>query len=182
MPTSADFSTFAQWAAIATLACAALSGLAFLLKWGLRFRLVGATGFMLVLTAGLLALGLAPFTRTVVPGAIRFFTVFDSGAAQAVIVVPPTVTDSQLAATLEQAASDLFSMGRLGRGEEQLTIRARTVLHPAPGVSQPLILGQVKRSLAVREDPEMTIELFPDNLAKLPVPTGDSASSSLPNE
>jgi hypothetical protein len=168
MPTTADFSTYAQWAGIATLAFAALSGLAFLLKWGIRFRLVGVTGFMAVLTVGLFSLGLVPFTRTAIPGAVRFSTVFDSGAAQAVIVVPPTITESELTATLQQAASDLFSMGRLGRGEEQLTIRARTVLHPEPGVSQPLVLGQVKRSLSVRDDENMTIELFPDNLAKLP--------------
>lgn len=176
MLTTADFSTYAQWAGIATLAFGALSGLAFLLKWGIRFRLVGVTGFMAVLTVGLFSLGLVPFTRTVIPGAVRFSTVFDSGAAQAVIVVPPTITESELTATLQQAASDLFSMGRLGRGEDQLTIRARTVLHPEPGVSQPLLLGQIKRSLSVREDENMAIELFPENLAKLPVsPAGTPA-------
>jgi len=56
----------------------------------------------------------------------------------------------------------------LGRRTDQLTIRARTVLHPEPGVSQPLFLGQIKRSLLVRDDDQMTIELFTDNLAKLP--------------
>lgn len=168
MLTTDDFLTFAQWAAIATLAFGALSGLGFLLKWGLRFRLVGATGFMVVLTAGLFTLGVIPFTRTTIPGAVRFSTVFDSGAAQAVIVVPPTITEPELTATLQQAAGDLFSMGRLSRGEDLLTIRARTVLHPQVGVSAPLILGQVKRSLSVRDDENMTIELFRENLAKLP--------------
>lgn len=169
MLTTADFLTYAQWATIATLAFAALTGLGFLLKWGIRFRLVGATGFMVVLTAGLFTLGVIPFTRTTIPGAVRFSTVFDSGANQAVIIVPPTITESQLTATLQQAASDLFSMGRLSRGEEVLTIRARTVLHPESGVSEPLVLGQVKRSLSVRDDENMQIELFPKNLNKLPV-------------
>lgn len=168
MPTTDDFLTYAQWAGIATLAFAALAGLGFLFRWGIRFRLVGTTGFMVVLTVGLLTLGLIPFTRTVVPGAVNFSTVFDSGAAQAVIVVPPTITESQLTATLEQAASDLFSMGRLSRGEDLLTIRARTVLHPEPGVSEPLVLGQIKRSLSVRNDENMSIEVFQKNLAKLP--------------
>lgn len=174
MPTTDDFLTYAQWAAVATLAFGVLAGLGFLLKWGIRFRLVGATGFMVVLTAGLLTLGVIPFTRTTIPGAVRFSTVFDSGAAQAVIVVPPTITEPQLKATLQQAAGDLFSMGRLSRGEDLLTVRARTVLHPEPGVSEPLILGRVKRSLSVREDQNMAIELFPENLAKLP------AASSTP--
>lgn len=168
MLTTDDFLNYAQWAAIATLAFGALTGLGFLLKWGIRFRLVGATGFMVVLTVGLLTLGLVPFTRTTIPGAVRFATVFDSGADQAVIVVPPTITESELTATLQQAASDLYSMGRLSRSSDVLTIRARTVLHQEPGVTDPILLGQVKRSLSVRDDQNMQIELFPENLAKLP--------------
>ncbi|GAB4384254.1 MAG: Ycf51 family protein [Elainellaceae cyanobacterium] len=178
MLTTDNFLTYAQWAGIATLAFGALAGLAFLFRWGIRFRLVGATGFMIVLTVGLFALSLVPFTRTVIPGAVRFSTVFDSGSTQAVIVVPPTITSEQLTATLQQAASDLYSLGRVGRGgEEKLTIRARTILHPEPGVSNPLYLGQVKRSLGMRDDTEMAIELFQENLAKLPHP--DAVSETI---
>lgn len=168
MPTTADFLLYTQWAGIATLVFAALTLLSFLAKWGLRFRLVGVTGFMLVLTAGLFALSIVPFSRTVIPGAIRFTTVYDSGATEVVITVPPTITASELDATLQQAANDLFSPGRLGRAGDQLTIRARTVLHPESGVSQPLYLGQIRRSLVERNDENMTIELIPGNLAKLP--------------
>lgn len=179
MPTTADFLTAAQWSGIATLIFGAIAVLGFIFGWGIRFRLVGATGFMVVLTAGLFSLGLVPFTRTVVPGAVRFFTVYDSGATQAVIVVPSSITESQLTATLQQAANDLFSPGRLSRGENnQLTIRARTVLHPAEGVSEPLYLGQVKRSLFERDDEQMTIEVFPENLAKLPTPAPSADTSS----
>lgn len=162
---------YAQWAGIATIAFGLLAGLSFLLKWGIRFRLVGATGFMIVLTIGLFSLGLVPFTRTTVPGAVRFSTVFDSGSDRAVIVVPPTISQSELTATMQQAAGDLFSMGRFSRDNDQLTIRVRTILHPEPGLSQPLYLGQVKRSLLLRDDDQMTIELFKANLAKLPKPS-----------
>jgi hypothetical protein len=169
MLTTDAFLTYAQWAGIATIAFGSITVLGFFLKWGIRFRLVGATGFLLVVTAGLFALGIVPFTRTVIPGAVRFTTVFDSGATQAVIVVSPTITESELTATLKQAASDLYSFGRLGgQSNEMLTIRARTIIHPEPGLSQPLYLGQVKRSLAVREDEQMDIEIFQNNLAKLP--------------
>jgi len=48
-----------------------------------------------------------------------------------------------------------------------LTIRARTVLHPQPGVSQPVVVGQVKRSLAARNDEQMQIEIYRDRLAQL---------------
>jgi hypothetical protein len=166
-----DFLNYAQWSGILTLVFAAITGLSFLFKWGIRFRLVGASGFMLVLTVGLFALSIVPFTRVTVPGATRFATVFDSGATQAVISVPPTITESELTATLQQAAYDLFSSGRLSRrGEDQLTVRARTLLHPEPGVSQPLYLGEVKRSLSSRDDDQMAVKLYPENLAKLPAP------------
>lgn len=168
MFTSASFLQYTQWMGIAALALAVLTGIGFLFKWGIRFRLVGATGFTLVLTAGLFALGLVPFTRTTVPGAVRFTTVYDTGATQTVISVPPTISETELRATLQQAASDLFSYGRLSQGGEPLLIRARTVVHLEPGVSQPLFLGEVRRSLAVREDPEMAINIYRENLAKLP--------------
>lgn len=169
MPTTADFLNAAQWVGITTLACAALTVVAFIFKWGIRFRLVGATGFMGVLTGGLFALGLVPFTRTVIPGAVRFSTIYDNGATQTVIAVPPSINQSELEATLRQAASDLYSFGRLGKNNEnQLTIRARTIIHPEPGVSKPLYIGQVKRSLSQREDDQMQLEIFFDNLAQLP--------------
>ncbi len=170
MPTTADFLTYAQWVGITALACAFLAVLGFVLQWGIRFRLVGVTSFLGVLTAGLFTLSLVPFTRATIPGAVRFSLVYDNGATQAVIALPPQITESELEATLRQAASDLFSSGRLGRGQDQLTIRARTLLHPEPGVSEPLWLGQVKRSLSVREDDQMEMTLFQDNLARLPQP------------
>ncbi|HEY9628144.1 MAG TPA: Ycf51 family protein [Coleofasciculaceae cyanobacterium] len=168
MLTPAAFQLYAQWVGIATLVFGTIAGLGFLFKWGIRFRLVGITGFSIVLTVGLFALSVVPFTRTAVPGAVRFLTVFDSGADQAVIVVPATITATELDATLRQAASDLFSVGRLSRGRQQLTIRARAVVHPEPGVTQPLVLGQVKRSLFDREDDQMEIKIFSENLVKLP--------------
>jgi len=168
-----DFARYTQWSGIATLIFAFITIVGFIFKWGIRFRLAGATGFMLVVTGGLFPLSLAPITRTVIPGAIRYTLVFDNGASQAVIAIPPKVTVSELDATLRQAASDLFSYGRLGsREDNRLTIRARTILHPEPGLSIPLYLGQVKRSLSSREDSVMEIDIYEDNFAKLPSSDG----------
>lgn len=168
MPTTADFQTAALYMGIATLAFALITALGFAFKWGFRFRLVGVTGFSIVLTVGLFALGLVPFTRTVIPNSVRFSTVYDSGSDLAVITVPPTITEDQLTATLQQAASDLFSPGRLSRGGDRLTIRARALVHPEAGLSKPLYLGQVKRSLFVRDDDQMEITLDRASLAQLP--------------
>ena len=102
------------WVAIATLALGALTAIAFILKWGFRFRMVGATGLMGVLTVGLLGLSFQPFVRTAIPGALPYETVFDSGASQIVIKVPETITATELEATLQQAASNLFKASRIG--------------------------------------------------------------------
>jgi Protein of function (DUF2518) len=171
MEITIDFLDAAKWAGILTLVCAVVTLLGFILKWGIRFRLVGATSFMGVLTAGLFALSLGLFPRAAIPGAVRYSLVYDNGAAQVAIALPPQITESELDATLRQAAVDLFSYGRLGQTGNQMTIRARTILHPEPGLSQLLELGQVKRSLASRENEELAIEIYSDKLAKLPKPT-----------
>ncbi|MBF2028983.1 MAG: Ycf51 family protein [Oscillatoriales cyanobacterium C42_A2020_001] len=161
----------ARWAGYVTIAFAVITLLGWLLKWGIRFRLVGITGFMTVLTGGLFALSLGLYIRPTIPDAVRFACVFDMGGTNVVIAVPPTVTETQLQATLKQAALDLYSPGRLSQGTDKLTIRARTILHPEPGVSKLVYLGQVQRSLLSRQDNELAIEIDPTKLAELPQPT-----------
>lgn len=170
MFTTAQLLTYTQWSAYFTLFCAALTVLGWIFKWGIRFRLVGVTSFMGVFTGGLFALSLGLHTRPTFPDAVRFSRVYDTGAAQVVIAVPPTITATQLEATLRQAAADLYSSGRLSQRGSDMLIRARTIIHPQPGISQPLYLGQVTRSLATRDDKNMRIEIFPDKFAQLPQP------------
>ncbi|MGP1385836.1 MAG: Ycf51 family protein [Thainema sp.] len=167
MPTPAEFLDFTKWSAIITLAFAALTAIAFFLQWGLRFRLVGATGFMGVLTAGLFALSVVPIMRTVIPGAVQYTTVYDSGATQVVIKVNPEISQSELEATLAQAASNLFGPGRLGLPGESPTIRARTILHPEDNVSKLVYLGEVQRSRSAQADQKYEVTLYPDGLATL---------------
>jgi hypothetical protein len=167
MLSTSDFLTYTQWSGLFVILCVVATGISFLFKWGFRFRLVGATGFMVVLTVGLFALSLVPITRTTIPGAARFTTVYDGGSTLATIVVAPTVTESQLTATLQQAASDLFSPGRLGRGREEMLIRARTMVHVKDGLSQPLYLGEIRRSLNDSSAEALPVKLYPENLAKI---------------
>lgn len=169
MLTTADFLQYTQWSGIATLAFAALAILSFLFKWGIRFRLVGITGFMLVLTGGLFSLSIVPLSRTVIPGAVKYTLVYDNGSNQAVIALSPQISPEEVEATLIQAASNLYSFGRSGRqGDDQLTVRARTIIHPEPGLSIPLYLGEVKQSLANREDQNLAIKIYPEKFAQLP--------------
>lgn len=167
MLTPADFLKITQWAGIGTLAMAGIAVLAFALKWGIRFRLVGAAGFAAVLTVGLFGLSFEPFSRTVIPGAVPYATVFDSGADKIVITVPPTISETELEATLRQAASNLFKPYRLGVPGSVPTIRARTVAHGQPGVSQLLYVGQVQPLPDPATGDDLTIRLDRQVLAQL---------------
>lgn len=168
MLTPAQFLEATGWSAITTVAFALITALAFLLKWGLRFRLVGATGFMGVLTAGLFGLSFQPITQTVVPGAVPYKTVFDSGAAQVVITVPNDITETALEATLQEAASNLFKPSRIGgAGQTTPTIRARAIVH-TPGVSELVYVGKVTPlERASGEDRAPVVEIYADELAKI---------------
>jgi hypothetical protein len=168
MLTNTDLLIIAKWMGITTIVFGALTTIAFLLKWGFRFRLVGVTSFLGVLTGGLVALGWGLYTRTEIPGAVHYTLVYDNGGTQTVIAVPPTITPSELTATMQQAGADLYSPGRLGSGKNEMVVRVRTIIHPEEGVSQPLYLGEVKRALNQREDAQMDIKTFPQAIAKLP--------------
>lgn len=134
-----DFALYTQWSAYATLFFAVLAIAAFLFKWGIRFRLVGTTGFMIVLTIGLFGLSLGLFSRSVVPGAVRYALVYDNGANLAVVSVKPEVTAEEVNATLRQASNDLFSYGRIGNGDNKFTVRLRVMSHPNPAFPNPSI-------------------------------------------
>lgn len=163
-----DFFTYAKWSGIATIICLIVAIVSFIVGWSFRFRLVGVTSFMGVLTIGIFALGLSLFPHTEIPGAARYSLVYDNGANKAVVAVAPDIEQSAIEPTLIQAASDLYSYGRTGTGgNNQFTVKLRTVLHPEPGISQPLFLGTAKRSLMNRDDSEIEIEVFDQNIAKL---------------
>ncbi|PSB59310.1 Ycf51 family protein [Chamaesiphon polymorphus] len=167
MISTADFFKYCQWSGIATLALAVLTILALVLKWGFKFRLVGATGFMGVLTAGLFALSLVPIVHTSVPGALHYSLIYDNGSDRATIAVKTPISEAGLDATLRQAAGDLYSYGRSGAIDRQLKVRARTVVHPRPGVSEPLVLGEVTRSLGGGEDGQLDVRIDRANLTKV---------------
>ncbi|MGL5035096.1 MAG: Ycf51 family protein [Microcystaceae cyanobacterium] len=164
-----DFSNYTLWSAYAAIAIFLLTIIAFIFKWGFRFRLVGITGFMGVLTIGLLGLSLGLFDRAEVAGSVPFTRVYDNGANQVVINVSPTITPTQLEATLLQAANTYRSYGRGSQGgDNKMTIRARTLIHPQPNLSKPLYLGQVRRTLGVQKDDNIKVEIDKKAIAQLP--------------
>lgn len=167
MPTPEKFLEATQWFGLATLGFAVITLLAFVLKWGFRFRLVGATSLMGVLTAGMFGLSFEPFTRTVIPGAIAYTSVYDSGTNQIVIQVPTTITESQLEATLRQAASNLLGSGRQSVQGQAPTIRARVVLHKQPGISELVYIGQIQPLPNPKTGEPTTLSINTQKLAQL---------------
>ena len=165
--TPALFGQLAQAMGVFVLVCALISGLAIAFQWSWRYRMVGATLFSVVLVVGLFSLSFEPLTRSSVEGAVPFKLVYDRFGSQATIAVAPTITTQQLDSTLKQASSNLFSSGRNNQGEKQLTIYARTVVHVREGLSKPLYLGRVKRSLSLRDDPNVQVEVFADRFAEI---------------
>ncbi|MCC8455947.1 Ycf51 family protein, partial [Streptomyces rochei] len=85
MSVNSNLLMYAQWAGILTAALLVLTVIAFIFKWGFRFRLVGVTSFMAVVAASIFGLGLGLFTRTEIPGAVRYSLVYDTGGAQTVV-------------------------------------------------------------------------------------------------
>jgi hypothetical protein len=91
---------------------------------------------------------------------VRFNRVYDNGANQIVISVPVTVSSTEVEATLKQAANNYFSLGRISTdGNEQMVIRARTLIHPRPGLTKPLYLGSAYRTLGTKENDQIEIKL-----------------------
>jgi len=161
-----DFGFYLKWSGILTLASLALAALGFAFSWGVRFRLVGITGFLAVLTGGIFGLSLGLFQRADVPNAVPYRVVFDNGGDRVVAKVKTPISPEQVEATLQKAAIELFSYGRLGSAPE-LSVRLRTVVHPEPGVSEPLYLGEVRRSLVTRQDDSTEITVFRDRIERL---------------
>jgi hypothetical protein len=98
---------------------------------------------------------------------VPYKLIYDRFGPQATIAVAPTITPDQLSSTLKQASSNLFSSGRNAQGEAQLTIYARAIVHLREGVSKPVYLGFVKRSMNLRNDPNIQVEIFADRFADL---------------
>ena len=160
---------YAKWLGFATLFSLLVAIVSFVAGWSFRFRLVGVTSFMTVLTLGTFALGLSFSPKVEIPGAARYTLIYDNGANQAVVAVAPDIEKSAIEPTLLQAASDLYSYGRTGiNGNDRFTIKLRTVLHPQAGVSEPLFLGEAKRSLKNSGNKDIQINVFGQNIKKLP--------------
>ena len=130
------------WLGWTGLGLSLLTVLAFLTKWGLRFRLVGVSSFTLLLAVSCWAFGVSYTPPVVVEGAIRAPVVFDNGTDLVVAQAPADLEPATVSATLEQLAGNLRSAGR---GSGTVRVRLRAFETPGEGISRPVILGETVR-------------------------------------
>ncbi|MGC6482829.1 MAG: Ycf51 family protein [Synechococcus sp.] len=131
----------AGWLAWSGLGFAVLTVIAFVARWGLRFRLVGVTSFTLLLTVSSWAFTVSYTPPVVIEGAVRVPVVFDNGNDLVIAQAPATMDAAAVTPTLEQLAGNLRSGGR---SSKVVMIRLRQLRSAGEGVSEPVILGQTE--------------------------------------
>lgn len=136
--------TATGWLAWSGLALIVITLIAFLVRWGQRFRLVGVTSFTLLLLASCWAFGVSYTPPFKVEGALVVPVVFDNSTDLVVAQVTDDFPDEAVEATLEQLAGNLHSGGYNG---SEVHVRLRRLDSAGEGVSQPVILGEVIRDL-----------------------------------
>ncbi|MEB3254210.1 MAG: Ycf51 family protein [Synechococcus sp.] len=137
--------TAAPWLAWSGLGLGLLTVVAFIARWGLRFRLVGVSSFTLLLAVSCWAFGLSYTPPVVVEGAVRAPVVFDNGTDLVVAQAPADLDAATVTATLEQLAGNLRGAGR---GSRTVAVRLRALESGPDGSSRPVILGELKRDFA----------------------------------
>jgi hypothetical protein len=134
------------WLGIAGAALLLITVLAFLLRWGIRFRLVGVSSFTVLLSLSCLAFAVSYAPRDVVEGAVSVPVVFDNGSDLVIAAAPADLPEEAYRPTVEQVARNLRGSGRKGDNGE-VHVRLRRVEAVAPGVDRPVILADASRSL-----------------------------------
>lgn len=139
--------TAGEWLGIAGAALLLVTLLAFLLRWGVRFRLVGVTSFTVLLSLSCLAFAVSYAPRAVVDGAVSVPVVFDNGGDLVIAAAPADLPAAAYAPTVEQVALNLRGSGR--KSDHGLVhVRLRRVEPQAAGVDRPVILAEASRDLA----------------------------------
>ena len=102
-----------------------------------------------------------------IPGAVPFATVYDSGASNIVITVPSTISEAALDATLRQAASNLFKPYRLGVPGNGPTVVPAPLSMSRGECPRLMYLGQVKPDPSGSKGSDYQVTIDTQKLAQL---------------
>ena len=147
MPLEELLSTSTIWLAKGGVALLVLTLIAFIARWGIRFRLVGVSSFTLLLSVSCWAFGLS-YTPTIkVDGAQWAPIVFDNGDDLIVAQAEADFPEQAIEPTLQQLAGNVRPGGRIS---PEVTVRLRQLQPAGEGGSRPVILGETVRDFRAR--------------------------------
>ncbi len=138
--------TAGEWLGIAGAALLVLTLVGFLLRWGIRFRLVGVTSFTVLLSLSCLAFAVSYAPRAKVDGAVSVPVVYDNGSDLVIAAAPADLAPEAFGPTVQQVALNLRGGGRKG-DHGTVHVRLRRVEAQAPGLDRPVILAEASRNL-----------------------------------
>ena len=143
-----------KWLAWGGSGIGLLTVLAYLFRWGIKFRLTGITIFTLLLSASCWAFDQSYTPPFNVEGYKYAPIVYDNGFDLVVAQASNDFPEEAIKPTLLQIAGNLKGGGRNGA---QVKVRLRKVESAGEGMSRPIILGEVINDLK-----ESTIIPLPD--------------------
>ena len=136
-----------EWLGAAAGLLIVLTVTAFVVGWGVRFRLVGVTSFTALLAISCLAFAVSYTPRVSVPGAVVAPVVFDNGSDLVVAAAAADLPAAAFAPSVEQVARNLRGNGRTSP-DGLVHVRLRRVEPAAAGSGRPLVLAEAVRDLA----------------------------------
>ena len=137
--------TAGEWLGIAGGVLVLLTLVAFVARWGIRFRLVGVSSFTVLLSLSCLALAVSYAPRIQVEGAVSVPVVFDNGSDLVVASAGADMDPASYGPSVQQVAANLRGSGRKAQLVE---VRLRRVEPAADGTDRPVILATAIRDLA----------------------------------
>lgn len=136
--------TAGEWLGVASAVLLVLTVVAFLVRWGIRFRLVGITSFTVLLSLSCLAFAVSYAPRQQVDGAISVPVVFDNGSDLVIAAAPAQMDPEAYGPSVQQVALNLRGSGR---GTQQVEVRLRRVEPKGEGSDVPVVLATAIRNL-----------------------------------
>ena len=133
-----------KWLAWGGSGLGLLTVLAYLFKWGIKFRLTGITIFTLLLSASCWAFEQSYTPPFNVDGYKYAPIVYDNGFDLVVAQAPNDFPKEAIKPTLLQIAGNLKGGGRNGA---RVKVRLRKIESAGDGISKPIILGEIINDL-----------------------------------
>ena len=133
-----------KWLAWGGSGLGVLTILAYLFRWGIKFRLTGITIFTLLLSGSCWAFGQSYRPPINVEGYKYAPIVYDNGFDLVVAQASNDFPEEAIKPTLLQIAGNLKGGGRNGA---QVKVRLRKIESAGDGLSKPIILGEIINDL-----------------------------------